>query len=64
MGVHWKIQFLGGGGGQEKPIYRGEVCLIKGGAWTVCRSKGGLTRMREGGVFEGGGVDTPMQAML
>ena len=26
MGVHWKIQFLGGGGGDyKKPIYRGIV---------------------------------------
>ena len=29
MGIHWKIQFLGGDGGQEKPIYKGD-CL-KGG---------------------------------
>ena len=31
-------------------------------AWTVCQFKGGLGK-NEGGVFEGGGVDTPMRTM-
>ena len=31
-----------------------------GGAWTVCKFKGGLDK-KEGGVFEG--VDTPMHTM-
>ena len=49
MGVHWKIQLLGGGGGHKKPIQRGN-CL-KRGAW----------QERGGGVLEG--VDTPMHTM-
>ena len=28
--VHWKIRYLGGGGGHEKPIHRGD-CLKRGG---------------------------------
>ena len=54
----------GGGGGHEKPIYRGD-CL-KRGPWTICRFKGGPWQERGagGGVFEGeGGVDAPMQTM-
>ena len=46
LGVHRKIQFLRGF--HEKPISRGD-CL-KGGAWTVCKFKGGLARKR-GVVF-------------
>ena len=35
-----------------------------GGAWTVCTFKGErLVGKREGAVFEGGGVDTPMHNM-
>ena len=41
FGVHRKIQFLGGGGFHKKPICRGD-CLKRGGAWIVCRFKGGL----------------------
>ena len=29
MEVHWKIQFLGEGGGYEKPINRSGDCLKK-----------------------------------
>ena len=39
MGIHRKIQFLGGkkgGGVHGKPIYWGELPK-KGGVWTVCR---------------------------
>ena len=35
MGVHKKMQLLGGGGGQNEPTYWWD-CL-KRGAWTVCR---------------------------
>ena len=48
FGVHWKIQFLAGGGFTKKQ-YRGGDCL-KRGAWTVfrfkeegaCQGRGGL----------------------
>ena len=41
MGVLWKIQFSEGkGGGNKKPIYRGE--LHKKGALTIYRFKGVL----------------------
>ena len=47
MGVHWKIQFLGGGGGvHEKSLYRGN-CLKRQGLWTVCRFLG----QKEGDFF-------------
>ena len=51
-------------GGHEKPIYRGGLSK-KGGAWTVCRYKGGLGE-KEGVVLLGGGrgVDTPMHPMV
>ena len=55
FGVHQKTQVLGGGI-HEKPIYRGS-CLKRGGAWTVCKFKGGgggLARIRGGGCFQGG----------
>ena len=50
MEIHWKIKFLGvgGGGGGEvhkKPIYRGE--LPKKRPWTICRFKGGLDQKDE-----------------
>ena len=38
--------------GFKKNQYRGGNCLKRGGAWTVCRFKGGMVRKR-GGVFEG-----------
>ena len=66
MGVHWKIQFLEGV--HKKPIYWGGNCLIRGGgaggggAWTVCRFKGGLAKKEGGGVFEGGLIP-PMYTM-
>ena len=52
IGVHWKIQFLGGGGGVMKNQYRGGSYL-KRGAWTICRFKGAWQE-REVGVFDGG----------
>ena len=43
MGIHWKIQFSGeGGGSHEKPIYRGK-CLKRGlGQFADLRWGGGL----------------------
>ena len=44
FGVHGKIRVLGeGGGGHEKPIYRGLLKKLgEGGrALTICRFKGG-----------------------
>ena len=55
MGVHWKIQFLGGGGFTKKQYVEGN-CLKKG-YWTVCRFKGQGGLVKEGGVFVGGGGD-------
>ena len=59
LGFTEKIRVLGGG--HENPIHRGGGWL-KRGAWIVCRFKRGLGK-KEGGVFEGGGVDTPMHTM-
>ena len=42
-----KNPFLGGGG-DEKPIYRGDCLKGGGGCWTVCRFEGGW-----GGVVGG-----------
>ena len=55
LGVHWKIQFLGGRG-YEKPIQMGE--LSERVVWTVCRFKGrgGGLGKKWSGVFEGGGL--------
>ena len=56
MGLHWKIQFLGGWGGGVGS--RNSVCwgrLLKKGAWTVYRFKGCLTK-NKGIVFLRGGV--------
>ena len=39
-----KNQCRGGGGGAEK-----------GGAWTVCKFKGGIGKKEEGDIFEGQG---------
>ena len=50
------------GGGSRKISIEGRLPK-KGGAWTVCRFKGGAWQERGGGVFEGVGVDTPMQTM-
>ena len=50
LGVYWKIRFLRGGGGLTKNQYRRGNFLKKGGgAWTVCRFKGGLDK-KEGVV--------------
>ena len=57
LGVHWKIELLGGG--SRKNNIEGGDCL-KWGAWTVCWFKGGAWQERGGGVLEWGGVDTPM----
>ena len=62
MGVHWKIQFLSGGGGVTKNQYIYIGFAWEGGAWTVCRFKGGSCWKRGGGVFEGR-VDTPMHTI-
>ena len=35
-------------------ILRGD-CLERGGAWLVCKFKGGIWQERGGGVFEVGG---------
>ena len=51
LGVHRKIQFLGGG--VTKNQYIGRDCLKKG-TWKVFRFKGEAWQEREGGVFEGG----------
>ena len=51
LGAHWKVRLLGG---FTKNKYRGD--------WTVCQFKGGLEE-RGGGVFDGRGVDTPMDTM-
>ena len=57
FGVHGKIRVLGrrrlGGGGLQKNNILWGIAL-KGGAWTVCRFKGGTSQERGGGVFEGG----------
>ena len=55
FGVHQKTQVLGGGV-HEKPIYRGGCLKRGGGAWTVCRFKGGGLGKDKGGggVFKGG----------
>ena len=48
MGVHWKIQFLGGGARFTKVNLYGELSK-KCDAWTVWRLKGGLPK-RAGGL--------------
>ena len=54
-GVHWKIQFLGGGEGGTKNNYiRGKV-LKKGGLDSSDSRGQGLGKKDGGGVFEGGG---------
>ena len=50
MGIHRKIQFLGGGGAVAKNQYIGEIAE-KGEAWTYSDLKGDLAK--KGGVFEG-----------
>ena len=59
MGVHQKIQFLGGI--DKKPIYRGE--LPKRGVRSVCRFKRELGE-KEVVFLRRRGVDTPMNTML
>ena len=53
LGVHWKIQLLGGDSQKNNIEGRLGDCL-KRGAWTVCRFKGGLGKKEGVGVFEGG----------
>ena len=56
MGVHWKIQFLSGGGGVTKNqyIYR-EDLPEKGGLGQFADLRGGLAE-KEGVVFLRGGL--------
>ena len=57
FGFHWKMWVLGGGGFTKNQC-RGGFPKKGGGAWTVCRFKGGgITRKR---VVFLRGVDTPM----
>ena len=52
-------------GDLEKTIYRGRLPKNGGRAWTVSWFKGGgIGKKEEGGVFEGGGIDTPMPTMI
>ena len=55
MGVHWRIQFLGG-------VHKYMGNCLKRGAWTVCRFKRGLGK-KKGVVFVCEGVDTPMHTI-
>ena len=56
--VHWKIQFLGGGWGHKKPIYRGVGCLKPGLAqFLELRVEGSWQKRIE--CFQGG-FDTPI----
>ena len=52
MGVHWKIQFLGGGFTKKQYIWGN--CLKKE-AWTVCRFNTGVDKKEWSGVFKAGG---------
>ena len=53
LGVHWRIQLLGGGGSRKTNIDGG--LSKRGKAWAVCQFKaGGLGKKEEGGVFEAG----------
>ena len=52
MGVHWKIQFLGGGFTRKQYIWGN---CPKKGAWTVCRFNTGVDKKEWGGVFKAGG---------
>ena len=61
LGVHWKIQLLGGE--FTKNRHRGGGLPKKEGAWTVFRFKGGLGKKERGVLLRGGGVDTPMHTM-
>ena len=64
LGVQWKIQLLGGGGGFEKPICRGALPK-KGRVWKVCWFKGSLARKKRGFEGVGGeGFDTPVSTMI
>ena len=64
LGVHWRIQLLGGGGSQKTNIDGGLPKSGGGGVWTVCQfSEGGLGKKEWGCVFEKKG-DTPMYTMI
>ena len=54
IGIHWKIRFLRGGGGevQEKPIYRGELPEKMGGL----RQFADLTKVGGAGLTKKRGV--------
>ena len=63
MGVHWKIQFLGGGFTKKQYIWGN--CLKKE-AWTVCRFNTGVDKKEWSGVFKAGGggeAGTPIHTM-
>ena len=60
LGVHWKIQFLGGRG-YEKPIQMGG--LPERVVWTVCRFKCMGAWQETEWFFWGRGSDTPMHIM-
>ena len=51
LGVQWKIWFLGGD--LQKTNIEGGLSK-KGGAWSVCRFKGGTWQERGSGILEGG----------
>ena len=53
----------------KNPVFRqagmgGRGVRKKGWTWTVCRFKWGIWQKRGGGVFEGGGVKTPMHFIV
>ena len=53
MGVHWKIQFSGGGGGHKKAIYSGD-CLKRRGLGQSADLRGVGLDKKEGGVILSG----------
>ena len=61
IGVHWKIQFLGGG--FTKNQYIGGIAWKGGGAWTVCKFKGERIGKKEGELWVRV-VNNPMHTMF
>ena len=60
FGVHWKIRFLGGGGGSRKTNIEGGLL----GQFADLRVRGwGLGKKEGDGVFEVGRGDTPVHTM-
>ena len=62
LGVHWKIQLLGGGG-LEKPIYKGGLPK-KGQLGQLFDLRGAWQERGGWGVFEGGGLIPECQPCL